>query len=308
MHHVGQRFEYLLKSGTFKDPDNTPTEILDILTYTVFVQGQAGLPSWLLFDQKTIRFLGYPGKMDLIDNCVSGMVSLTDATLIKDKFLQPVNQLIQQCQINITMNVSDSIFTISAPFYLYIYNHAPYVNKPIYSQNNSAVSDALYWHVGESYEFTFDSDCFLDKDLPLDTISYYAYTDPEEPLPSFIKFNNKLRKFTGYPLTQHIQCTDSFQKEIQINGKPYESVVRYCPYFLRVVADDSYSAAFNLQEIRVYNTVPLQKLPIYTSTSAQYPNIFLVHVNTQAEYQIPETIFYDVDNNTVLRYSANLQG
>lgn len=307
-HHVDQRLEFIMQPNTFRDIDNTESAQPDVLTYEATLWQGQDLPAWLTFDEKTLRFLGTPNKDDLIFACPSLMQTVQIDDLVQDKFSRYVPIFRQVCQINITINVSDSLFYIQAPYMLYIYNHAPNINKPLYAPDKTSTPGVIYWHVGDVYEYVFDDDCFWDYDYPADQIEYSASMQDDQPLEEFISFNYRLRKITGQPTAADLQCTDTIVQTQAYEGKSYATILRYCPYQLQITASDSYSNVSNLQEIRVYNIQPLATDRIYKSADPDFPDVLQVHVNTYMEYQVPHTAFGDVDNATVLKYRATLTG
>jgi len=84
------------------------------------------------------------------------------------------------------LNISDSFDNTYTNFTLEIYNNPPALNEKI---NDVKIQ------LGTNFSFTLSKNIFIDKDG--DELSFKAYLNENDLLPSWIDFNNKTLTFNG---------------------------------------------------------------------------------------------------------------
>ncbi len=155
-------YQYTFPSSTFSS--TLP------LTYSL-----SSGPSWLSLDSQTRILSGTPSSSDAGPDTVTGI------------------------SISITASDTTGSATLNATFVI-SKNPAPVVNIPPSAQLQStgvfSAPDTLLYHPSTPFNFTFQPDTFLVNGTG-STLSYYAVTTDNTPLPSWITFDGESLFFSG---------------------------------------------------------------------------------------------------------------
>ncbi|KAJ6244409.1 dystroglycan-related [Anaeramoeba flamelloides] len=197
------------------------------LTYSATLNDGSDLPTWLDFYSSNQTFRG---KV-LPGNCGEAF--------------------------EIKVTASDHCADVSSNFQLTIENPAPFLNKEMPIQKATITVD---------FEYTFDSETFLNDDGT--ELTYTAYRKGSPDLPSWLEFYSNNRTF---------------------HGKPENDLCNY-KYEIIVDADDGCNDASGSFNLEVRNRVPIREKD-FTDHSI---NVFEV-----IDYTLPEGSFSDPDGQDI---------
>ncbi|KAL3424325.1 polarity establishment cellular polarization protein [Phlyctema vagabunda] len=157
---ISQPFSYSFSSSTFSS--TSP------ITYSL-----SGGPAWLSLDSSRRTISGTPNRSDIGSDVVTGVpidITATDATG------------------SVTLDATLVISTNPAPVV-----RIPTTNQLSSLENFVAPSKLLY-HPSTPFSFNFDAETFLDNATGL---NYYAVSQNNTPLPSWVTFNSESLSFSG---------------------------------------------------------------------------------------------------------------
>ena len=254
---LGYKYEYSIPSLAFKDRENT------VLTYKLSLEIDqetfSNLPSWLDFDSER--------------KILSGKPDVKEIAYLKDE-----NKFYQLFKIKTT--VFDNVqLSSSSSFDLVVYN-----NAPIYiEESNSRKTQTLI--LGYYYDWSIPNTAFYD--YKKDVLEYFAFINPEQPLPNWLNFDQDRKRLFGKPNTTDITL-DSEQKYFN-------------EFLINIKVLDSVGLSVNF----VFKLIVLNNPPKFYSESLLEKTQYL-KLGDKFNFNLPSSAFYDIDGDP-LSYSSQLE-
>lgn len=169
------------------------------------------LPSWIYYNEVELTMTFKPAQDDLYKKCLN-QSNEVKPVMIWDHSTQ--NTRLNKCVLELILQSTDSYEIMPHLFYVVIYNHLPFLYRPIYTINDlESVLDA---HPYEKFELQLSVDSFYDLDkLDLQKLEYVPYQEGMADLPLYMYFNQDMMRFYGTPSKYdigtwkiYVNCTD----------------------------------------------------------------------------------------------------
>lgn len=298
--HSNKKLEFYISSDIFGDID-----IEDKMAYYIEVVNRSALPDWysLNKDIRLVTFFGdpailsgsgCPGQIQNLQNSKGGGIFANYS----------------KCDFFIRVIVGDTVFNATVQLSVTVFNEGPYYNKPIYSINNSPASYVL--SVTKGIDYIFPLDAFHDSDDDMKKIIQFSIRNVSdtEPLPSWLQFFAKFRRFMGKPSTSTYfngckrNATNITGLAVDIGNSPVTVVQEYCLLDIMVVASDGVFEAQQIFQIYIYNNVPYNYQSLLSEVDDPEEQIYIqsnntirTHVGLLFEFNIPLKIFKETDEN-----------
>jgi axial budding pattern protein 2 len=157
-------------------------------------------PSWLFLDNNTRTLSGTPSNDDAGTDAVTGI---------------PIGLTATDSSGSITLNATLVVSTNPAP----ILNNQPSTQLATFGTFSPPVT--LSYHPSTPFKFTFEADTFSENGSSSGLV-YYAVTDDNTPLPSWIIFDGSSLSFTGQTPDYHSLILPPQTFEIQLIASDVE--------------------------------------------------------------------------------------
>lgn len=258
------------------------------------------MPEFLSFDQRNMILVGSCNPTFYLLKCPRPYVN--ELVQINNAIGQQIFKRVVHCPFNMSLVAFDGQIASTLPVALFVYNTAPYLNRPIYSVNMA--ESPLLLKMQSKTQITLGR-TFVDEDndLLLYRVSQNSSTVEEwifvHQLKQMIMFNLKISYFIDGCLNNRTEDVSRVNAEGE--AVTYKRI--NCDYKLDVYGTDPFNeSAVGQLNIVVQNSQPYPNrcFRLYNNV----PNLIMVHINAVKEINIQQDIFVDADTEDTLSFSV----